>query len=810
MATSGGELEVAVLPLRDVVAFPHATRSFNVGRPRSQRMIESLVEREGDRTIALVLQRDPNDDDPSLVGLHPIGTLARVVHWAPARHDGGSYIVLTAGLQRVRLLRETQRDPFLIARVELLEDEVPSVDDVEYQALRDSLRRLLASYLAKAENVSTEVQRLLDQIDDAAVLTDVAAATIADLSLETRQSLLETVDVRERLRRLVEELIRQNEKLDVERKIESDVRERLVGAQRETLLREQLRAIQRELHQGEDAADPVDELERRVLATPMPEEVRSEARRELRRLRQIPPASPEYTVVLSYLDWIVSLPWSPPPPRDIDVGRAERILDEDHYDIARVKARILEHLAVLRLRGDSRGPLLCFVGPPGVGKTSLGRSIARALDRPFVRISLGGMSDEAELRGHRRTYIGALPGQIIQALRRAGARDPVFMLDEVDKLGRDFRGDPAAALLEILDPAQNYAFRDRFLDLPFDLSKVLFIGTANLLDPIPSPLLDRMEVLQLSGYDEEEKIPIADRYLIPKQVQESGLTPERIRFTREALRVLVRRYTHEAGVRGLERQIGALCRKYARRIATGAADDLAAAPLEVTPEVVARELGVPPFHVDVEIERRTRQPGVAVGLAWTPTGGDILFIEATRLPEGRGNLTLTGQLGDVMQESARAALTWLRANGDAYAIAPAALRDADIHVHVPAGAVPKDGPSAGVALATALASALTARPVRPFVAMTGEITLSGYVLPVGGIREKVLAARRSGLREVVLPEMNRPNVEQDIPIELRDQIIFHFVATVDEALAHALGAPVTGHGVSASGDAHPPSQPVHA
>jgi ATP-dependent Lon protease len=566
------------------------------------------------------------------------------------------------------------------------------------------------------------------------------------------------------------------------------MRQRLAGAQREMLLREQLKSIHRELGEDDDGSAELEDLRKRIDEVGMPEEVTKEAMRELGRLRLIPTGSAEQTVVRNYLDWLVNVPWSRSTTREVDINLAERILDEDHHDLEKVKQRILEYLAVLRLRREMKGPILCFVGPPGVGKTSLGRSIARALGRTFVRVSLGGVHDEGELRGHRRTYVGAMPGQIIQALRRAGTADPVFMLDEIDKLGRDFRGDPAAALLEVLDPEQNVSFRDHYLDVPFNLSRILFIGTANVLDPIPPALLDRMEILELSGYSEDEKLHIAQRFLVPRQLRESGLDGQgeaAASFTDDAILLLARHYTREAGVRNLEREIGALCRKHARRIITEPDRRMMA-----TPEVVRAELGPPRFRIETEIERRTADPGVAVGLAWTPLGGDVLFVEATRIPGGTGALTLTGQLGEVMQESARAAFSWLRAHALSYGIEADELRRADMHVHVPAGAVPKDGPSAGLVMVAALVSAFTARRVDPTVAMTGEITLSGHVLPVGGIRDKVLAAKRSGIRAVILPEMNEVNVMEDIPEAVRAEVTFHYVRTIEEGLDHVLLAPL--------------------
>jgi ATP-dependent Lon protease len=773
-----------VLPLRDSVAFPSATSPFSVQRSRSVKAIESLPKDDSSRALVMALQRDPGVEEPALSDLYAVATLVRVLHVSAVRSEGGGVLVLAMGLRRVRFLEELEREPYLRARVELLRDRTPDSEDAEYLALRDSVRNLFSSIVERSPGMSNEVVAAMRDIEDARVLADIVAAA-APLTTAMRQQLLETLDVRERMRALVEELIKQNQRLELEQKIQSDIRERLGGAQREFFLREQMKAIQKELGEAGEGEGALQELEKAIHDAKLPEEPRQEALRELKRLKQVPEASAEYTVIRNYLDWLVALPWSKSSGADVEIPRAQRILDEDHYDLEKVKQRILEYLAVLRLRGEIRGSILCFVGPPGVGKTSLGRSIARAVDRRFARLSLGGMHDEAELRGHRRTYIGAMPGQIVQALRRAGSNDPVFMLDEVDKIGRDFRGDPAAALLEILDPEQNATFRDHFLDVPFDLSKVLFICTANILDPIPSPLLDRMEVLELSGYSEEEKLHIARRYLVPKQIRENGLRDDQIGFGDDALRELARHYTREAGVRGLERQIGALCRKHARRLTSGEA-----ATLNVTKEVVRADLGPQRHRVETELDERTRRPGVGVGLAWTPVGGDVLFVEASAIPQGRGSLTLTGQLGDVMQESARAALTWVRAHAPLLGLQPEDIKNRDIHVHVPAGAVPKDGPSAGIVLVVALVSALTERRVRADVAMTGEITLSGDVLPVGGIREKLLAAHRSGVREVVLPEMNETNVREDLPEAVRREMTFHFVDSIERALPYAFGGEI--------------------
>ena len=574
-------------------------------------------------------------------------------------------------------------------------------------------------------------------------------------------------------------LIKELEVLELGSKIQSEVQSEVGKNQREYLLRAQMKAIQKELGETDDQAKEIEELKKKIEAAGMPEAVQKEVLRELDRLSRMPVAAAEYTVSRTYIDWLVALPWDTRTDELIELPRTKDVLDSDHTGLEKAKDRILEYLAVRKLNPDMKGPILCFVGPPGVGKTSLAKSIASSLDRKFVRVSLGGMRDEAEIRGHRRTYIGALPGQIIQGLRRAESKNPVFILDEIDKLGADFRGDPSSALLEVLDPEQNNTFRDHYLDVPFDLSEVLFITTANVLDPIAPPLRDRMEVLELPGYTEEEKLLIAKEHLVGRQIENHGLTGEQISFSDDALRSLIRGYTREAGVRNLEREVGSLCRKVARRHAEGDTD-----AVEITPELVTELLGAPRFQ-DEEVAERTRNPGVALGLAWTPAGGDVLFVEATRMP-GKGSLTLTGHLGDVMKESARAALSWLRGQTAAYGVDPNFYQDSELHLHVPSGAIPKDGPSAGVTMATALASELTGRPVRGDIAMTGEITLSGHVLPVGGIKEKVLAARRHGLLEVILPEQNENNVKEDLSEDLRRELTIHFVSTIDDVLQLAL------------------------
>jgi ATP-dependent Lon protease len=589
---------------------------------------------------------------------------------------------------------------------------------------------------------------------------------------------LEQADARKRLEYLHGQLVREVELLELRQKIHSQVQGALSQNQREFYLREQLRAIQKELGEGDERERETQELREKIEKAGMPEPVKEEALKELVRFSKITPMSPEHNVARTWLEWMINLPWSVSTATPVDINRAKAILDEDHYDLEKVKNRILDFLAVLQLKAGQKGPILCFVGPPGVGKTSLGRSIARALDRKFQRISMGGMHDEAEIRGHRRTYIGALPGQIIQALKRAGSNDPVFVLDEVDKLGRDFRGDPASALLEVLDPEQNFSYRDNYLDVPFDLSKVLFITTANMLDTVPEALRDRMEIIQLQGYTEEEKVVIAFRYLIPRQKKENALDESRpLEISSDAVRFLVRRYTREAGVRSLEREIGSVCRKVARRYAEGKK-----IVKKVTPELVEEFLGAPRFRPDTEVAERTDRPGVAVGLAWTPVGGDVLFIEAGRMKGGGKGLIITGQLGSVMQESVQAALTWVRSNAGALHIAPAVFKSSDIHVHVPAGAIPKDGPSAGITMATALVSLLTGRRVKKNLAMTGEITLAGHVLPVGGIKEKVLAARRGGVTQVILPADNEVDVKEDLKDEQLDGMKIRYVKTMNEVL----------------------------
>jgi len=771
--------ELPILTVRDTVLFPHAMLPITVGRPSSVALVESLGE---NRMLGVVSQIDPRVDTPRPEDLARIGTLA-LLHKV-IRVPKDNFLLFCEGVTRIRTLEYTVSEPFLKARYEQVPELEPQPSP-EIEALRQNIVSLFQQIVANSPNLSDDLSSLASQITEPGRLADFVAGTLPGLSHPERQMLLEQFDVTARLHEIHKHLTREVELLELRGKIQSEVKGQLSQSQREFYLREQLKAIQKELGEGDETQRDIEELRGKLEAAGMPEAVFAEASKELNRLSRISPMSPEYSVTRTYLEWMAALPWSRSSGSEVDVRRAAEILDEDHYDLEKVKDRILDYLAVLQLRPVLKGPILCFVGPPGVGKTSLGRSIARSLGRKFARISMGGMHDEAEIRGHRRTYIGALPGQIIQGLRRAEVNDPVFMLDEVDKLGRDFRGDPASALLEVLDPEQNSTFRDNYLDVPFDLSKVLFITTANVLDTIPDALRDRMEVIQLQGYTEQEKVIIAFRYLIPRQTAENGIDAEAdVEFTDEAVRYLIRRYTREPGVRNLEREIGAICRKQARRIAEGRREKAT-----VTTELVEAFLGAPRFRPDVEVAERTRRPGVAVGLAWTPVGGDILFIEAGRMPGGNKGLIMTGQLGPVMQESVQAAMTWVRANAPKFSVDPEIFKTSDIHVHVPAGAIPKDGPSAGITMAAALLSMLTDRPIRPNLAMTGEITLSGQVLPIGGVKEKVLAAKRGGIREVILPFENEVNVREDLKSEQIGDIRIHYVRTMDEVAAIALEGP---------------------
>jgi ATP-dependent Lon protease len=766
-----------ILPVRDTVLFPGAVLPLTVGRESSLALVNSL---QGDeKLLGVVAQLDPRVEDPAAADLHKLGTLAKV--HKTVKMPNGNVVIFLEGLQRIQVLELIGIRPYLQARVQS-EPDIIGEADTELEALQRNAQDLFRDVVSHSPQLSDDLQTAAMNIDHPGRLTDFIAGTLPSLSTLLRQELIETSSVRKRLETLIRELSKELEVLELRSKIHEQVQEQVSQNQREYLLREQMKAIQKELGESDDSMQEIDELRKKVEEAAMSAEAKKECERELKRLSKMTPASAEYMVSRTYLEWMASLPWSKSSgSAEIDITKAHAILDEDHYDLQKVKERILDYLAVKKLQPGMKGPILCFVGPPGVGKTSLGKSIARSLGRKFVRIALGGMHDEAEIRGHRRTYIGALPGQIIQGLKRGETNDPVMMLDEVDKLGRDFRGDPSSALMEVLDPEQNSSFRDHYLDVPFDLSKVLFIATANWMDPIPEPLRDRMEIIELPGYTGEEKLHIAHKYLIPKQTAENGIKAgEQIDFTDEGLREIIHSFTREAGVRNLEREIATITRKQARRIAEGQTEKMV-----VTPEVVREFLGVPKFRTEKEVEERVKRPGVAVGLVWTPVGGDIIFIEATRMRGGK-QFTMTGHLGEVMQESMTAALTWTRANCERYGIDPDFFRKHDIHIHVPSGAVPKDGPSAGAAMVTALVSLLSGRPVKDRLAMTGEMTLSGVVLPIGGVKEKVLGAKRAGIKEVLLPADNEPNVVADLTPEILGDIKITYVHTLDEVLEHAL------------------------
>ncbi|OFW02942.1 MAG: endopeptidase La [Acidobacteria bacterium RIFCSPLOWO2_02_FULL_60_20] len=766
--------EVAVLPVRDTVLFPHAVLPLTIGRESSIEMIRSLGE---EKIIAIVAQRDSQNDNPKPEDLYDVGTLAMVHKIIPMPNK--SLFIFAEGLRRIRLTSYTQVAPFLKAQTKTLEEIEPERTP-EVEALERSIVAAFQQIVAASPHLSDELQAIILTVEGPGRIADFVVSSLAFLNTRQRQELLETLDIAKRLDMVNRYLIKERQLVELRTKIESEVQDQMAQGQKEYYLREQLKAIQKELG-GEEEGREVEELKKKIAEAGMPEEVEKEALRELQRFSHMSSAAAEYTISRTFLDWLVTLPWNRSSQKPISIPEAHGILETDHYNLDKVKERILEYLSVLQLKPEMKGPILCFVGPPGVGKTSLGKSIARALGRKFVRISLGGMHDEAEIRGHRRTYIGALPGQIIQGIRRAGTRDPVFMLDEVDKIGRDFRGDPAAALLEALDPEQNFQFRDHYLEVPFDLSKVLFITTANVLDPVPDALHDRMEVLELPGYTEEEKIEIAKRHVIPRQVEAHGLKlEENIQFTTESLAEVIRYYTREAGLRNLERNIATICRKQARRIAEGGEKQLV-----VDGRAVREALGAPKMLQETEVAERTERPGVAIGLAWTPAGGDILFIEANQMP-GKHGLIMTGHLGQVMQESMQAALTWVRSHSEQWDLPPDYFENRELHMHVPAGAIPKDGPSAGVTMATALVSLLTRRRVRPNLAMTGEITLSGLVLPVGGIKEKVLAAKRAGITEVLLPKQNAVHVEEDLKKEQLEGLTLRYVKTMDEVIERAL------------------------
>jgi ATP-dependent Lon protease len=775
----------AVLPLRGAVAFPDLVVPLNIGQERSIGLVNDVL--RGDRVIALIAGRDPEVEVPGPEQIHEVGVLGTVARMVRLPDD--TLRVLVQASQRIRVTGWVQNEPYLIAEIEDAPDIVK--EGPQLTALMRNVQRDFASIVGQVPYLPEELSAMVASMEDPVMLSHLVAG-VMHLAVEEKQSLLEELDVSVRLRRLSRDLAREREVVALGTKIQSEVQSELEQGQREYFLRRQLKAIQDELGEGDEAEAEARELREQIAGLELPEEVRRQVDRELSRLSRMQPAMAEYGVVRTYLEWIASLPWTAATEDNLRLAHARAVLDEDHYDIEQVKERILEFLAVKALRGaesaeGARGPvaggsILTFVGPPGVGKTSLGRSIARALGRRFERISVGGTRDESEIRGHRRTYIGAMPGVIIRALRDAGANNPLFMIDEIDKMGADYRGDPASAMLEVLDPEQNATFRDHYLDLPFDLSNVMFVCTANTLDTIPGPLRDRMEVIQLAGYTESEKLQIARRYLVPRQIERGGLSERRIAFTERGLEAIISGYTREAGVRQLEREIGSVVRKVALRVAEG---DLTR-KVSVSEPRVRELLGAPRFHS--ESRRRTSRPGVATGLAWTPVGGEILFIEASAM-EGSGHLQITGQLGDVMRESAQAALTYVRANVDEVVgdLPSGWFGSHDIHLHVPAGAIPKDGPSAGVAMVTALCSLLSGRPVRSDVAMTGEITLTGLVLPIGGLKEKALAAQRGGIRTVIAPRQNEPDIEE-IPAHLRDSMRFVFVSSVGEVLGAALAS----------------------
>jgi ATP-dependent Lon protease len=762
-----------VLPLREMVTFPDTLTPLAVGQERSIKLVDDVL--GGNRMLALVGSRDREDEEPGPDKLYDVGVAGVVARMLKV--PDGTIRILVQGTQRIRVEDYVAEEPYLVARVSELPDQVEPSPELE--ALTRNVQTTFSQIIEQIPYLPEELQLAVANMDDPSALSHLIAGALR-ISVEEKQELLEEVDVSKRLRRLSEILARELEVIQLGSQIQSQVQSEIDKGQREFVLREQLKAIQQELGEGDEQQAEINELRQRIEESGLPEHAAKAAERELSRLEKLPPAAAEYGVIRSYLEWLVELPWDERTEDNLDIDHAREVLDEDHYDLEKVKDRILEYLAVRKLNPDSHGPILCFVGPPGVGKTSLGKSIARALGRKFERISVGGVRDEAEIRGHRRTYIGAMPGTIIRALRDAGSRNPVFMIDEIDKMGADFRGDPASAMLEVLDPAQNESFRDHYLDLTFDLSEVMFIATANILDTVPLPLQDRMEVIQLAGYTLEEKKHIAKRYLVPRQVRENGLKPSQIEFADPALEAIIEEYTREAGVRNLEREIGTICRKIAREVAEGKVEGRVRISAKRARELLGRR------RFWAEQRRRTKDPGVSTGLAWTPTGGDVLFIEATAMP-GSGELTITGQLGDVMKESAQAGLSYVRHNQSR--MAPELPEDwfakNDLHIHVPAGAVPKDGPSAGVAMTTAIASLVSGRPVENDVAMTGEVTLTGQVLPVGGIKEKVLAAQRAGIKRVILPARNEGDVAE-IPEHERGDLDFVYIEEVREALEAAL------------------------
>src|SRR5438309_1075722 len=767
--------ELPLLPLRDIVIYPFMIVPLFVSREKSIRAVDEALGEH--RMILLTCQKDLDKEEPQQDDLYKVGTVAVIMRML--KLPDGRIRILVQGVSRAQVESVNSAGECLHTQLRVMPEVLAPERSLEVEALMRNVRASMEKAANLGKNISPEVMAIIANLDDAGRLSDLSASNL-ELKVEDAQSVLEIADTTARLRRVNDILNKEIEVLTVQQEINTQARADIDRSQREFYLRQQLKAIQSELGEGNELAEEIAQLREKIEASRMPKPAEEEAFRQLKKLERMHPDAAETATLRNWLEIMTDLPWSKASNDNLDLAKAQQILDEDHYGLEKVKERIIEALAVRKLKTKPKGSILCLVGPPGVGKTSLGRSIARALDRKFVRLSLGGVHDEAEIRGHRRTYIGALPGQIIQGIRRAETNDPVFVLDEVDKLGRDFRGDPSSALLETLDPEQNFTFRDNYLDVPFDLSKVLFICTANMLDTIPEPLRDRMEIIELQGYTEDDKAHIAERYLVPRQIEENGLTPEQIELPEDAVRFITRHYTREAGVRSLERNIGTICRKQARRIAEGKNDKLV-----VTRETVQEFLGGIKIRLDTEIAERTKRPGVAVGLAWTPAGGDILFIEANKM-KGKGGFTMTGQIGQVMQESMQAALTWVRSNAEKLAIPEEFFKDHDIHIHVPAGAIPKDGPSAGVTMATALVSLLKDTPVRPLTGMTGELTLSGNVLPIGGVKEKFLAAKRAGVKDILFPADNRMNVEEDLTPEQLEGLNVHFVSTIEEVLEVAL------------------------
>ncbi len=762
--------EVPILPLRGTVLYPDLILPIMVGRKKSVKLIDDAM--DSDRIIGVITQKRSEIEDPKENDLYSVGVAALILRMI--RELDGSQRVIVQGVSRIKVKEYIQREPYYKASTDTVDEGL--AQGVEIEALMMNLKNLFQRAVELAPYLTAELGTMVTNIRSASILADLIASNL-NISTPEKQGILETFDVRERLTKVHLFLNKEVQVLELGNKIQSQVKEDMDRTQREYYLREQMKAIKKELGELDEHSSEIKELKEKIKKAKMPPEALAAAEKELDRLAKIPPASAEYTVARTYLDWLVELPWSETTEDNLDIDNAQKILDEDHYDLEKVKKRILEYLAVRKLKSDMKGPILCFVGPPGVGKTSLGKSIARTMGRKFVRISLGGVRDEAEIRGHRRTYVGALPGRIIQWIKKAGSNNPVFMLDEVDKIGMDFRGDPSSALLEVLDPEQNFSFSDHYMDVPFDLSKVMFITTANVLDPIPPALRDRMETLELPGYSEDEKMMIAKEFLIPKQINEHGLSCEFIEFQDAALQMIISSYTREAGVRNLEREIAAICRGVAKDVARGIMEKVV-----VVPEKLHKFLG--PVKFFLEAAERTFEPGVATGLAWTPSGGDIIFVEATKM-RGEKGLTLTGQLGDVMKESAQAALAYVRSKSKGLGIEEDFFEKNDIHIHVPAGAIPKDGPSAGITMFVALTSLLTNKPVRSDVAMTGEITLRGLVLPVGGIKEKVLAGMRAGIRTIILPKKNEKDLEE-IPERIRNEMNFKFIQRMDEAIELAL------------------------